>query len=127
LTNGFSRVFWNATPVLVSFVTFTAMTLTTGGKLTASTVFTALAIFNSLRHPLTAMPDIIMRVGEALVALRRVENYLNEIELSIKSVDIDLIADSPIQFANNSIFQWTVNEESSVRNFTLNHLSTKVF
>jgi hypothetical protein len=69
-----------------------------------------------------------MRVGEALVGLKRVENYLNEIELSTNSVDIDLIPDSAIQFANNSLYQWTtVNEESSVRNFTLNNLSIKVF
>lgn len=121
-------------PVLVSFVTFTAMTTITGESLKASTAFTALALFNSLRHPLLAMPDIIVKVGEALIALKRVEKYLEEVEVE-ESVNrmravTDLVPNSPVQFIDNSNYQWSslqnVAGSEDSRNFMLKNLSIKV-
>lgn len=108
LANSGSRVIWNAAPVLVSFVTFTAMTVGAGSVLTASTAFTALAIFNSLRSPLAVMPDIIVKVGDALVSLSRIEMFLAEKELDEYIVSTNAPAtqsDIAVQFKDSS-FSW---------------------
>ena len=44
-------------PTLVSLCTFTALALS-GGALHASTVFSSIALFNALRAPLSALPDL---------------------------------------------------------------------
>lgn len=105
LANSGSRIIWNAAPVIVSLVTFTTLTMWSGERLTASTAFTALALFNSLRNPLTTMPDIIVRTGEALVSLARIEAYLAEPELDhcISKTPSDTTS---LLFQKESLFSW---------------------
>ena len=59
----FTFFFWSSTPLLVSVCTFTVFVLS-GGVLTASNVFTALALFNILRFPLNMLPQIISSLVE---------------------------------------------------------------
>ena len=62
-------------PTLVSLCTFTALALS-GGALHASTVFSSIALFNALRAPLSALPDLFASLAHARVALSRLQAVL---------------------------------------------------
>lgn len=76
----FGAFFYIGAPVLVTVVTFAAHTRLFHQPLTAETAFTALAIFNLLRNPLEALPDMIVQILSALVSVRRIDAYLREPE-----------------------------------------------
>ena len=80
-TTYFSRILWSAAPILVSFLSFSVYTQIAGHTLDAATAFTSLALFNTLRNPLQTFPDIIVRMMEAGVSLKRVERFLQEEDL----------------------------------------------
>ncbi len=48
--------------------------------MTAEKAFTALALFNTLRNPLDALPDMIVQILNSLVSVRRIDTYLREEE-----------------------------------------------
>lgn len=62
---------WACMPVLVPFATFST-TVLLGIKLTASKVFTTVALLNMLIFPMNAFPWVINGFIEALVSLRRI-------------------------------------------------------
>ncbi|PWZ03754.1 hypothetical protein BCV70DRAFT_204462 [Testicularia cyperi] len=68
------------TPMLVTCATFGAHTKLFHQPLTAEKAFTALALFNTLRNPLDALPDMIVQVLNSLVSVRRIDGYLREEE-----------------------------------------------
>ena len=70
-------LFVTIAPTLVSLASFT-MLAASGEPLHASTVFASLALFNLLRSPLSALPDLFTAVAHARVALRRLEHVLQE-------------------------------------------------
>eukprot|EP00743_Colponemidia_sp_Colp-15_P007019 GILK01007575.1.p1 GENE.GILK01007575.1~~GILK01007575.1.p1 ORF type:complete len:1529 (-),score=302.56 GILK01007575.1:186-4727(-) len=81
LLSAVSRVTWNGVPIIVSLATFALYTLM-GNDLDAATAFTALALFNILRFPLTMLPQVITSLVEASVSIKRVAGFLacNEID-----------------------------------------------
>ncbi|KAJ1033968.1 hypothetical protein NDA16_000176 [Ustilago loliicola] len=68
------------TPMLVTCATFGAYTKIFHQPLTAEKAFTALALFNTLRSPLDALPDMIVQILNSLVSVRRIDTYLREEE-----------------------------------------------
>ncbi|SPC62659.1 probable YBT1 - Vacuolar, ABC protein transporting bile acids [Ustilago sp. UG-2017b] len=68
------------TPMLVTCATFGAHTKIFHQPLTAEKAFTALALFNTLRNPLDALPDMIVQILNSLVSVRRIDTYLREEE-----------------------------------------------
>ncbi|EGF79410.1 hypothetical protein BATDEDRAFT_25737 [Batrachochytrium dendrobatidis JAM81] len=62
ISNSFSNISWKSIPVLVSFVTFMTYTLIAGQQLTATTAFTSLSLFMTLRFPLMMLPNLLMDV-----------------------------------------------------------------
>ena len=66
------------TPMLVTMATFGAHTLVFQKSLTAETAFTALALFNTLRRPLADLPQLIHWLLNAVVSVRRIDNYLQQ-------------------------------------------------
>lgn len=64
--------FWAATSLLFSLFTF-GMYVLLGHRLTASVVFTALALFGVLLAPLNSFPWVINGVVEAWVSVRRLQ------------------------------------------------------
>ncbi|TFJ81540.1 hypothetical protein NSK_006792 [Nannochloropsis salina CCMP1776] len=68
--------FLGATPSIVSMVTLWAY-VALGNTLSASKVFTALALFNQLRFPLLYYPMVIAAFAEGRVALTRLQNFLD--------------------------------------------------
>ena len=76
-----SNILWFGIPLVVTVVSFVSYTRFAGHELTPSVAFTALALFNMLRHPLIAMPDIINRLIEAKVAIGRISAFLRTDEV----------------------------------------------
>ena len=71
----------NAVPALVLVVTLTAYART-GQPIVASTIFTAISLFNQLRYPLFFYPMLIDSLANGKNALRRISSYLNSEELT---------------------------------------------
>jgi len=67
-------------PTLVSLCTFATLSLT-GGTLHASTVFASLALFNLLRAPLSALPDLFAALAHGRVALERIERVVKQLDV----------------------------------------------
>ncbi|KIS68280.1 putative bile acid-exporting ATPase [Mycosarcoma maydis] len=86
------------TPMLVTCATFGAHTKLFHQPLTAEKAFTALALFNTLRNPLDALPDMIVQILNSLVSVRRIDTYLREEETKkyqqlLRDVDASDLAD----------------------------------
>ena len=75
-----NNVTFIATPMLVTMATFGVHTLLFKQPLTAQKAFTALALFNTLRGPLSEFPVMIQWMLSSLVSARRINNFLNELE-----------------------------------------------
>lgn len=73
--------FWAATSLLFSLFTFGLFVLL-GHKLTAEVVFTSLALFNVLIAPLNSFPWVLNGIVEAIVSVRRLQNFLVSWETS---------------------------------------------
>ena len=103
-------------PTLVSLCTFTALALS-GGALHASTVFSSIALFNALRAPLSALPDLFASLAHARVALSRLQAVLRaEEEADGEEEDVDGEGGAPYEpptvpgadvlRASGAIFSW---------------------
>ncbi|KAK2986502.1 hypothetical protein RJ640_021377, partial [Escallonia rubra] len=68
--------FWATTPTLFSLFTFGLYALT-GHQLDAATVFTCLALFNSLISPLNSFPWVINGLIDAIISTRRLSRFLS--------------------------------------------------
>jgi len=73
------------TSVMVSFIVVLAY-VSFDNDLKASTLFMALAIFNSLRQPLTFIPIIADAVVKGFVSLNRLEEYLKQEPVSVPEI-----------------------------------------
>ena len=71
----------NAVPALVLVVTLAAYAKT-GRPIVASTIFTAISLFNQLRFPLFFYPMLIDSLANGRNALRRVSSYLSSEEIT---------------------------------------------
>ncbi|MCO5584886.1 hypothetical protein L7F22_038818 [Adiantum nelumboides] len=77
-----SYLLYLSLPTVVTMITFTVHTLVLKRPLPAETAFTALALFNALRNPLDALPDMLVNVLSAVVSLKRIDKFLREEETS---------------------------------------------
>ncbi|KAG8964201.1 hypothetical protein FRC03_002096 [Tulasnella sp. 419] len=73
---------WNASPILVTLVSFWHFTVIRGETLTPSIAFTSLTVFNELKFALNALPETFINMLQSLVSVRRIENYLHSKEVS---------------------------------------------
>ncbi|SAM07275.1 hypothetical protein [Absidia glauca] len=69
-------------PLLVIISSFWSYTMLEGKELTPSVAFTSMYIFTQLRFQLTALPENIIELLQAMVSLRRIQDYLKEDDLS---------------------------------------------
>ena len=66
----------------MSFVTFGAYILINRDqRLTPEAAFTALALYQNLRIPLTMLPNLISNMIQASVSLKRLDDFLSADEL----------------------------------------------
>ncbi|KAJ4899955.1 multidrug resistance-associated protein 11 [Raphanus sativus] len=117
--------FWATTPTLFSLCTFGLFALM-GHQLDAATVFTCLALFNSLISPLNSFPWVINGLIDAFISTRRVSKFLRCVEHNKdSSTDSGLIPEDLSVFVEDASCVWSsnVDEEHSL---TIKHLSLKV-
>ncbi|KAH8810190.1 hypothetical protein DL96DRAFT_1821685 [Flagelloscypha sp. PMI_526] len=76
----FYTLYWMATPVSISIISFTVF-VATGHKLTISTAFTALQLFSMIRMPMNALPHLLVHSFTSWVSLQRIATYLDEDEV----------------------------------------------
>ncbi|KAH7920819.1 P-loop containing nucleoside triphosphate hydrolase protein [Leucogyrophana mollusca] len=72
---------WTSAPILVSFISFFTYVYQ-GKELTVAIAFTSIALFDMIRRPLNVIPSFIVQVLQTGVAMKRIETYLNEDEVT---------------------------------------------
>ncbi|KFP68816.1 Multidrug resistance-associated protein 7 [Cariama cristata] len=107
---------WAALPVVVSIVIFITYVLL-GHQLTATKVFTALALVGMLILPLNSFPWVLNGTLEAKVSLDRIQRFL---ELVDQDLEAYYALDSPSDTATAiemrcAAFSWAPVEEESTR------------
>ncbi|KAM6280160.1 ATP-binding cassette sub-family C member 10 isoform 2-T2 [Porphyrio hochstetteri] len=107
---------WAALPVVVSITIFITYVLL-GHQLTATKVFTALALVGMLILPLNSFPWVLNGTLEAKVSLDRIQRFL---ELVDQDLEAYYALDSPSGTANAmemqcASFSWAPVEEESTR------------
>ena len=127
LTIASNKILWYSTPIIVSFLTFLALTWIAKEELTPSKAFTGLALFNTLRHPLQVFPDIIVRIEEALVSIKRISKFLDEPDLNdYPTLGFSEKESRVIGFPRPSTFSYPSYQESSLSSpesaFTLQNI-----
>ncbi|XP_023779640.1 multidrug resistance-associated protein 7 [Cyanistes caeruleus] len=107
---------WAALPVVVSIAIFVAYVLL-GHQLTATKVFTALALVGMLILPLNSFPWVLNAILEAKVSLDRIQQFF---ELMDQDLEAYYAPDSPSDTATAmeircAAFSWVPAEEESTR------------
>jgi ABC-type multidrug transport system fused ATPase/permease subunit len=92
---------WFIIPVLIMVTVFYAYTREF--ILTASTAFTALALFNNFKTTLDELPVITSFILQANVSLGRIEKFLQEDEVSLSNSSSSA---TEIGFIDNASFSW---------------------
>ncbi|OAV89994.1 hypothetical protein PTTG_07453 [Puccinia triticina 1-1 BBBD Race 1] len=102
-------------PIFVSIVTFYTHTKVFGKSLTAEEAFTALALFNVFRFPLSVLVGMISGLLQSYVSLKRIEAFLNEKETekySTLSVPRPEAGDPLVGF-KNATFTYDAKQEDA--------------
>ncbi|KAH8986254.1 ATP-binding cassette transporter [Lactarius hatsudake] len=72
---------WNASPIVVTLVTFFHFAVIKNETLTPSVAFTSVAILSELKFALNALPETLINMLQSFVSLRRIERYLHVTEV----------------------------------------------
>ncbi|KAG5650246.1 hypothetical protein H0H81_000167 [Sphagnurus paluster] len=73
---------WNGSPILVTLVSFWHFAVVRQQVLTPSIAFTSIIVFNEMKFALNALPETFINLLQSLVSLRRIEKYMNGMEVS---------------------------------------------
>lgn len=76
-----SNFFWTSTPFLVAFATFATFAATSPKPLTSDIIFPAISLFQLLSFPMAVFSNIINSIIEAIVSVKRLEDFLTADEL----------------------------------------------
>ncbi|KAI0720942.1 ATP-binding cassette transporter [Cerioporus squamosus] len=82
------RAIWDATPILVTLVSFWHYAVVRKQILTPSIAFTSISVFNEMKFAMSAVPETIIKLLQSAVSMRRIETYLEGAEIaSVLSLD----------------------------------------
>ncbi|KAI0683866.1 ATP-binding cassette transporter [Cytidiella melzeri] len=77
---------WNGSPILVTLVAFWHFSIVRGQPLTPSIAFTSISgrtvVFDEMKFALNALPETLINLLQSLVSMRRIEKYLNGVEVA---------------------------------------------
>ncbi|TFK86901.1 ATP-binding cassette transporter [Polyporus arcularius HHB13444] len=76
------RAIWNATPILVTLVSFWHYAVVRKQVLTPSIAFTSISVFNEMKFAMGAVPETVIKLFQSGVSLRRIETYLEGAEIT---------------------------------------------
>ncbi|KAM6496895.1 metal resistance protein YCF1 [Amanita muscaria] len=102
---------WTGIPLLVAFVSFATVAITSTHPLTADRIFPAISLFMLLQFPLGMLGQVTSAAVETLVSVRRLADFLNAQELQHDARE--LIMRSDLKFGvevlnvNNADFAWS--------------------
>ena len=108
IVRGINAAISNAVPALVLVVTLTAYART-GRPIVASTIFTAISLFNQLRFPLFFYPMLIDSLANGKNSLRRISSYLNSEELTPYVETLPHTGSGSIEMKNGN-FLWSTSQ-----------------
>lgn len=138
LRNRFGAYLLNAitfvgTPMLVTVVTFTVHTKVLKRPLDPETAFTSLSIFQLLKFPLDALPDLLINILSSLVSVRRIDKFLQEDETEKYEqllrtdedgdLEEDVAGDRPVVGFQDASFTFTSEEALDSNSFILKDLN----
>ncbi|XP_058780381.1 ABC transporter C family member 13-like isoform X2 [Vicia villosa] len=124
--------FWATTPSLFSLCTFGLFALM-GHQLDAATVFTCLALFNTLISPLNSFPWVINGLIDAIISSRRLSRFLScpehrrkvgeniSCSSSFSSVQPDSLQDFAVSI-QDACCSWSSSDEKAL-NMVLSHVT----
>ncbi|XP_046388377.1 multidrug resistance-associated protein 1-like isoform X2 [Ischnura elegans] len=117
--NAGSSFLWSCAPFLVSLVTFaTYVLIDENNVLDASKAFVSLTLFNTIRMPLGAIPQLVILIMQAGVSLQRVNKFMNAEELDPSCVSHDQSEDDAI-VVENGTFTWEPDQPPILKNINL--------
>ncbi|GJJ74211.1 ATP-binding cassette, subfamily C (CFTR/MRP), member 1 [Entomortierella parvispora] len=105
-------------PVLAATLTFVTYSLT-GHELNAAIIFSSLSLFNIMRMPLMIFPQVVSGMVDAMVSVRRIEDFLLADELEDLPV-VNHDAEFAISITDAS-FQW----DTSLKAVTMEELQAR--
>ncbi|KAF9419736.1 hypothetical protein BGZ94_009323 [Podila epigama] len=116
----FGTAIWFGTPVFVTITTFFVYTKVAGNVLTASIAFPALALFNVLRAPMDAFPEMLQLCLRAKVSAARIDRFLDEEEVLVYSntKPRKSLPSDPIIGFKNATFSYAGKAEQDAANAT---------
>src|SRR5690606_16157551 len=98
-------ILWTSVTFLVSLAAFTAFVLISEQNiLDPAKAFVSLALFESLRFPMTHIPEFVSQLATALVSEKRLSKFLNLSELK-KYVGEEEESENSVTIQNGS-FAW---------------------
>jgi ABC-type multidrug transport system fused ATPase/permease subunit len=107
IQGAFGSAIWFFSPLLVSLFTFFALTQIAGRELNAQLAFTCIALFNTLRMPLAALPEMIVELFQCRVSINRIQRFLDQEEMEKyvngQLMDEDLKRDAAAGRASSSL------------------------
>ncbi|KAI7849482.1 P-loop containing nucleoside triphosphate hydrolase protein, partial [Circinella umbellata] len=112
---------WQGSTLLVMTVSFWSYTMLEGKELTAAVAFTSIVVFNELRFALNALPETFIAFLQALISVRRIQNYLAQDEID-PTPPVDLNKEVRIAFDNATI-SWSFKPSSSSTNSPASSIS----
>ncbi|KAF9930863.1 hypothetical protein FBU30_011152 [Linnemannia zychae] len=118
----FTDIVWMIVPLLNVVIILTVYTKVFGNEISASKVFTTLALFNIMRQSLNILPWQIKNTMQAAVSLKRINKFLLEEELvkdtTVTRLDGKARSDSsrPVIGFVNASYIWPNKENSAKAN-----------
>lgn len=107
-------------PTFVAIITFTVYVLV-GYELTAEKAFVAVSLFNIMRSPLTRIPYLINGIVKYIVALKRLEKFLQAGELELTDIErtSSVLSGSAIRIEDGT-FSWGQTTPPTLDNVNVN-------
>lgn len=112
----------NAAPIFVALISFLTYTLIdSSNMLTASKAFVSLALFNTIRQPLTTFPFFIQFATMYFVSCKRLNEYLNSEEADLEMIKREKDKENAIVVEGGK-FKWSKDPASPITlpNISLN-------
>ncbi|KAI7696126.1 Multidrug resistance-associated protein 1 [Sarcoptes scabiei] len=110
---------WTCAPFMVSFVTFGIYVLSSETNvLDPEKAFVSLALFNLLRFPMSMLPMMISMLINVSVSIKRLNQFLNSIELENYVDKSTEISNDIVMKIENGCFSWDSVDNSDAINKT---------
>jgi len=110
--SSYNSMLMSTAPILVSIITLMVFA-GTGGDFSSATVFTAIAVLNSLRFPLMFYPMVISQIADSKTSLDRLNKFCNAEE-----VGDDAKADALAESLGNAVVSVTDAKETHSASLT---------